>query len=269
MEHSCFDVLISNDHFSCSHRRNISLIRQLTRARLKPITRIITVFVVKRSDNKRQSIILITIVTILLLFLLFGYSSIFALYLYGHPFCLDSFSVGLLSLAQASTIFIASFLIVLCKKKLNDSYFLPLIGSFAFTSGLILFSVAKKIWLLYIGRVTAVIIYSLIFGFFLLVLLAVCIGSLFFITLPVLRTKLTRLVEANEYAVVFIAAGIVETTGHHAVGALANAIYRASLHVFPGLVFLVFATTGLFPLAIMRYDRYSTYGALLSSFFLI
>ena len=124
-------------------------------------------------------------------------------------------------------------------------------------------------WLLYIGKVTSIITCSLTFGFFLLVLLAVCIGGLFFITLPVLRTKLTRLVEANEYAVVFIAAGIVETTGHHAVGALANAIYRASLQVFPGLVFLVFAATGLFPLAIMRYDCYSTYEVLRSTFFLI
>lgn len=224
-------------------------------------------FVVKRSDNKRQLIILITIVTILLLFVLFGYSSVFALYLYGHPFCLDSFSVGLLSLAQASTVFIMSFLIILCKQKLSDSYFLPLIGSFAFTSGLILFSVAKKMWLLYIGKVAAIITFSLIFGFFLLVLLAVCIGSLFFITLPVLRTKLTRLVETNEYAVVFIAAGVVETTGHHAVGALANAIYRASLQVFPSLVFLVFAATCIFPLAIMRYECYSTYEVLLSYFF--
>jgi hypothetical protein len=56
--------------------------------------------------------------------------------------------------------------------------------------GLTLFSVAKRVWLFYI---------------------AACVGSLFFISLSVLRTKLTKLVEINEYAVIFIAAGIIET----------------------------------------------------------
>ena len=159
LEQSSFIMLVSNNTFSCFHRRNISLIRQLARIRLKPITRIITVFVVKRSDSKRQRIILITIVTILLFFVLFGYTSIFSLYLYGHPFCLDAFSVALLSLAQALTVFIASFLVIVCKKFLNESYVLPLLGSFALTIGLTLFSVAKKLWLLYIGNAIVVILY--------------------------------------------------------------------------------------------------------------
>jgi hypothetical protein len=71
--------------------------------------------------------------------------------------------------------------------------------------------------------------------------------------MPILRTKLTLLVEKNEYAVVFIGAGIIETLGHSAVGAAANRIYNASLDFFPGLIFLIFAATGLVPIAMMRY----------------
>jgi hypothetical protein len=72
--------------------------------------------------------------------------------------------------------------------------------------------------------------------------------------MPVLRTKLTRLIEVNEYAIVFIGAGIIETLGRSAMGAAANSIYNVSLNFFPGLVFVVFAFIGLFPIAMMWYD---------------
>jgi hypothetical protein len=232
----------------------MSLIRQLARIRLKPIIGVITVFVVKRSGNKRQWIILLTIATIFLLSVLFGYSSVFALYLYGRPFCLDAFHVGLITLAQGLTIFLMSSLIILCKKTTNDTYIFPILGSIALIVGLSVFSVAKKMWLVYIGKVIVVVVSSFVFCCFSFILLAACIGSLFFITLPILRAKLTKFVELNEYAVVFVAAGIIETVGHDALGAVSNGIYNASLQFFPGLVFLVFAITGAFPLAIMRYD---------------
>jgi FtsH-binding integral membrane protein len=137
------------------------------RIRLKPIMRVITVFAVKRYDNKRQLIVLITVVTVLLLFILFGYSSVFALYLYGHPFCLDAFNVGSLLLVQAFTVFLMSLLIMFCKKKSNDTYILPLLGSLALIIDLIIFSIAKRIWLLYIGNVFVVIISVIVFCCFL------------------------------------------------------------------------------------------------------
>jgi hypothetical protein len=97
-------------------------------------------------------------------------------------------------------------------------------------------------------------LYIVVFCFF--VFVAVCIGSLFFITMPVLRTKLTEVIEANEYAILFIGAGIIDTIGGSVVGVVANSIYNASLNFFPGLIFLVFALIGLFPIALMGYDRY-------------
>jgi len=74
--------------------------------------------------------------------------------------------------------------------------------------------------------------------------------------MPVLRAKLTSVVETNEYAIVFIGAGIVDTVGGSVVGVVANSIYNASLNFFPGLIFVVFALTGLFPVALMGYDQY-------------
>jgi hypothetical protein len=91
---------------------------------------------------------------------------------------------------------------------------------------------------------------------FYFILTAVCIGSLYFIASPVFRTKLTRTIETNEYAIAFIGAGVVESLGHSAVSAGANAIYNASLNFFSGLIFLVFAITGLIPIAMMWYDSH-------------
>jgi hypothetical protein len=69
----------------------------------------------------------------------------------------------------------------------------------------------------------------------------------------VLRSKATKLVKENEYAVVFIGAGIIESIGHQAVGIISNNIYKATLHFFPGLVFIVFALLGLVAIIIMRW----------------
>ncbi|CAF4023392.1 unnamed protein product, partial [Adineta steineri] len=80
-----------------------------------------------------------------------------------------------------------------------------------------------------------------------------CIGSLFFITLPVLRSKLTRMIEVDEYAIVFIGAGVIEVLGHSGLGIAGNSIYNASMNFFPGLVFIVFASVGLLPIALIGY----------------
>jgi hypothetical protein len=60
--------------------------------------------------------------------------------------------------------------------------------------------------------------------------------------------------QKNEYAIVFLGVGIIESTGHQAVGVISNTIYKMSLHFFPGLVFLVFALIGLVAITIMGYE---------------
>lgn len=135
-----------------SNSKNLSFIRQLFRVRLKPIIRMITVFTIKRSGHKRQSLFLITIVMILVLFIFYGYSSVFTLYLYGHPFCLNALHVALITLAQSLTVSIVSLLIIFSKKTFDKTYILPLFGSIALIIGLSVFSFVKQVWLLYIGK---------------------------------------------------------------------------------------------------------------------
>jgi len=241
-------------HFtSLLNRRNISLLRQVTRIRLKRIIRTVTVFTTKRSGKKRQQLAFITIISILLQTVVFGYYSVLSLYLYGRPLCLDALHVSLLSSVQAIIVFLLSMLAALRKKSWSNSYLLPSLGLLGVIFNLIILSVAKTIWLVYIGKMISLLL-SQAYCCFSIILVAAIIGTLSFIIMPVLRTKLSRLVETDEYAIVFIGAGIIETVGHSIVGVAANSIYNASLDFFPGLIFLVFAITGFFPLALMGYD---------------
>jgi len=109
------------------------------------------VFTVKRSGSKRQQLALITIILILLQTVLLGYLSIFSLYLYGRPLCLDALHVSLLSSTQAIILFLLSMLAALSKKSLDNTYLLPVLGSLAVIVNIIIVGFAKRIWLLYIG----------------------------------------------------------------------------------------------------------------------
>ena len=84
--------------------------------------------------------------------------------------------------------------------------------------------------------------------------------------MPILRTKLIRLVEINEFAIVFIGSSIIDTIGILAIGAAANSIYKASFQSFPGLIFIVFAIFGIFPLTIMGYDLFESHSSAFNYF---
>jgi hypothetical protein len=134
---------------------------------------------------------------------------------------------------------------------MKSTYLPPIIDTFALIVDFVVFGLAKVVWLLYIGLSY---FFALFLFYFLLfhTLSAICIRSLYFVTQPVLRSKLTKLVKKNEYAVIFIGAGIIESIGHQAVGVVTNSIYKISLHFFPSLVFLVFALIGFVAIIIMR-----------------
>ncbi|CAF1606817.1 unnamed protein product [Adineta ricciae] len=215
---------------SIDNVRNMSFFKQLTLIRLKYLINIVTAYTKKRSDNKRQLLLLITIISILIQVAVFGYLSVLSLYLYGQPLCLDALHVGLLSTAQAVLVFLWSTITALINKPFDNSYLPLFMGIFAVIGNLIILAFAKTIWLLYIG---------------------VCIGSLTFMIMPILRAKIVKQIEIDEYAIVFIAAGIIETVGHSAVGAAANSIYNATLNFLPGLVFLVFAGIAIISLSIL------------------
>lgn len=143
----------------------------MARIRLKPIVHAVTVFTANRSDSKRQQLVLITIVSILLQAVLLGYLSVFSLYLYGRPICMDALHVSLLSTAQAIVVFLLSIPIAFIKKTLDGTYLVPVLGSLAVIIDLIILSFAKKIWLLYIGNNldihTIIFFYDIVFLLFL------------------------------------------------------------------------------------------------------
>ncbi|CAF5216458.1 unnamed protein product, partial [Rotaria magnacalcarata] len=78
-------------------------------------------------------------------------------------------------------------------------------------------------------------------------------GSIFFVTTPIIRSRISKLVEPNEYAVVFILASIFESAGYYAISAFANEIYRLSLSFDSGFVFFILAFVGILPLVFMIY----------------
>lgn len=63
-----------------------------------------------------------------------------------------------------------------------------------------------------------------------------------------LRSQLTKLVDPNEYALVFIATGIVETIGSYVLGIVSNAIYARTILVYPGIIFFILAGIAIIPL---------------------
>ena len=79
---------------------------------------------------------------------------------------------------------------------------------------------------------------------------AVFIGCLFFVVMAILRAQLTKLVDETEFALVFIATGIVETVGAYVVGIVANEIYAETVQIYSGLVFFVLAAICVIPLGV-------------------
>ena len=132
-------------------RRHVFIIRQLTRIRLLPIVRTFTVFFVKRSGKKQQHLVLITLITILIVFMASGPSSVRTLYLYGHPFCMDAVNVSLLLSSQSILAFALSLIAACVKKKLDNTFLLPILGLIAVASEFVLLGLARTIWPLYIG----------------------------------------------------------------------------------------------------------------------
>ncbi|CAF2610546.1 unnamed protein product [Rotaria sp. Silwood2] len=204
-------------------------LKQIKRIRLAPIRGTYQVFLIKRTGNNQRIIILLTLTQIMLFIVLFGFASIHPLYLYGKPLCFNILDLAILTSAQFSLMIFISIILSLWKNRFTNSLLLPFIGIFMYIIHLILFGLAQVVWFLY---------------------LAVFIGCLFFVVMAVLRSHLTKLVNDTEFALVFIATGIVETIGSYVVGIITNAIYAQTIEIYPGIIFFILAVIGLIPLGI-------------------
>ena len=215
--------------------RKLNIFQQLTEVKLAPVKNVFTVYLVKRQGIK-QRLLLISITTHLgFIVMLCGYFAIMFLYLYGPPFCSDSLEVGIISAVQIGTAVLMTIPFALTIAKRTDSIFLPMIGCLCYMTQFIILGIASHVWMLY---------------------LAVCIGAVFVVTLPVIRSRISKLVEPTEYAVVFIFAGIFESAGNYAINALVNEIYRLSLSFDSGFIFFLLASVGILPLSLMMYVDY-------------
>jgi hypothetical protein len=164
--------------------------------------------------------------------MIYGYLAISYLYMYGAPFCFDSLGVSLNTVAQTVIMVLLTIPFTLTVAKRTDHLLLPMLGCLVYMTQLVLFGIATQVWMLY---------------------LAVCIGALFYVLIPIIRSRITKLVEPNEYAVVFILASIFESGGSFAISAMVNEIYRVSLTFYPGLVFFVLAMFGAMAIILMLY----------------
>ena len=208
----------------------MNIFQQLRRVNLVSTKRIIQVFFRSREGHKQRSLLLLVAIHLSVIVIICAFIAVYYLYLYGAPFCMDSWGVSLNSVAQTAAITVLTIPFTLTIAEKTDHLVLPMIGCLAFIAQLILFGLAKEIWMLY---------------------LSVCVGSIFYVLIPIIRSRITKLVEPDEYAIVFIMASVFESGGYYAISAVANAIYSESIQFLPGLVFLVFTLVGALGILLM------------------
>lgn len=210
-----------------NNRQIFHFLKQLKNVRLSPIRGIYQVFLIKRQRHDQRTIILLTLTQIMLFIVLFGFANIHPLYLYGKPLCFNVLDLAILTSAQFSLMIVISLALSFWQNRYTTSLLVPFISILLYIVHLVLFGLAGTAWFLY---------------------LAVFVGCLFFVGMAALRSQLTKLVNDTEFALVFIATGIVETLGSYVVGIIANAIYARTIDIYSGIIFFILAGIGLFPL---------------------
>ncbi|CAF1050338.1 unnamed protein product [Didymodactylos carnosus] len=228
---------------------HLNIFQQLKLIRLTPIFKVLQVFTIERKSNKRKILLLTVFTHLSIIVMIYGSFSVTYLYLYGQPFCWGSWEVSLNSSAQAILVLLLTIVFTLTIT--SDSFLIPMTGVITFMIQLVLFGIARSTWLLYLGVKEESLFSIKQLKLTLFFFAAVCIGAVFRVTCGVLRSRITKVVEPNEYAVVFVFAGIFESAGSYALSAMCNAIYNATIHTDPGFVFVVIAGVGILPLLTM------------------
>ena len=210
--------------------RHQNFFRQLGQIDLMAAVRVFRVYTRRREEHKQRTLLLLVTTHLSIIAMICGYVAIYYLYLYGAPFCMDAFGVSLTSTAQTVSMILLTIPFAMSMGKHSDHLVLPALGTLAYMAQLVIFGIGQSVWLIY---------------------LAVCISGLFPVLSPVIRSRISKLVEPDEYAVVFILASVFESGGYYAISALANGVYQASVTFFPGLVFFVFVAIGAFAILLM------------------
>ncbi|KAM6932917.1 proton-coupled folate transporter [Xenentodon cancila] len=159
----------------------------------------------------------------------FGTRELYVLFELSSPLCWGSDLIGYGSAAQHLAYLSSLLGLKLMQYCLEDSW-VALIGLASNITGLVVFSVAGTTELMFTG-------YSLCF--------------LFMAATPVLRSKLSKLVDPSEQGALFAAVACVENLCFLVGSGIFNSLYPATLHFMKGFPFLFAAIILLIPAGII------------------
>jgi len=212
--------------------QHLNCFQQLAQIKFREVTKIFRVFLAKREGHKQRSLLMLVSTNLCSVTMSVGNSAVFYLYLYGAPFCFDSLGVSLTSVAQTVTMILLTIPFALTVAKRTDHLSLPMFGFLLYITYLVLTGIVNQVWMIFVAAI---------------------IGASYHVFSPVIRSRITKLVEPNEYACVFILTLIFESGGSYAINAMVNEIYRISVTFYSGLVFFVLATIGALGIVLLLY----------------
>ncbi|MCJ8740245.1 hypothetical protein PDJAM_G00056640 [Pangasius djambal] len=159
----------------------------------------------------------------------FGSRELYVLYELSTPLCWDSELIGYGSAAQHMA-YLTSLLGLRVLQHCLDDSCVAILGLVSNIAGLVVFSVANTTGLMFTG-------YGLCF--------------LLIASTPVLRSKLSKLVDPSEQGALFASVACVEGLCSLVASGVFNSLYPATLHVMKGFPFLFGAILLLFPAGII------------------
>ncbi|XP_070685626.1 proton-coupled folate transporter [Pempheris klunzingeri] len=159
----------------------------------------------------------------------FGSRELYVLYELSSPLCWGPALIGYGSAAQHLAYLTSLLGLKIMQRCLEDSW-VALVGLVSNITGLVVFSVADTTQLMFTG-------YGLCF--------------LFMAVTPVLRSKLSKLVDPSEQGALFACVACVESLCFLVGSGLFNSLYPATLHFMKGFPFLFAAIILLIPAGII------------------
>ncbi|KAL7832055.1 hypothetical protein AOLI_G00296030 [Acnodon oligacanthus] len=179
--------------------------------------------------GNRARLWLYTLCFFLVITVHFGSRELYVLYELSSPLCWDSELIGFGSAAQHLS-YLSSLLGLKAFQLCLEDSWVAIIGLASNVTGLVVFSVANTTALMFTG-------YGL---------------SLFLMTsTPVLRSKLSKLVDPSEQGALFACVACVEGLCSLVASGVFNSLYPATLHVMKGFPFLFGAFVLLIPAGII------------------
>ncbi|NP_001120610.1 proton-coupled folate transporter [Xenopus tropicalis] len=186
-------------------------------------------FTVSGENNRRRKLCLYSLALLVVVTVHMGAKNLFVLYELSYPLCWDSDLIGYGSAAEHLTYLSSLAGLRLFQLCLADSWVAEM-GFISNISGLVVISLASTTPVMFTGY-----------------------GLRFFAmaTTPVIRSKLSKMVEEGEQGALFSSVACVEGLSYLLATAVFNSLYPATLHFMQGFPFLFGALLLLIPAGII------------------